>query len=103
MDHTYRTMAARETRAVEGFSMGGYGAAHLGFKHPDFFGVVSIRAGALTDSVEWGPMEGALGGRRKTMQSAPKDYFEANDLAPCRGGHDEYIGRSGVDVLAVRL
>ncbi len=81
IDQTYRTMAGRETRAVEGFSMGGYGAAHLGFKHPDLFGMVSIRAGALTDSAEWGPLEGALGGRRKLMQSAPQDYFEANDLA----------------------
>jgi len=44
VDATYRTVAAREGRAVEGFSMGGFGAAHLGFKYPDVFGVVSIQA-----------------------------------------------------------
>jgi dipeptidyl aminopeptidase/acylaminoacyl peptidase len=32
VDATHRTIAARAGRAVEGFSMGGFGAAHLGFK-----------------------------------------------------------------------
>ena len=27
--------------------MGGYGAAHLGFKYPELFGIVGIMAGAL--------------------------------------------------------
>jgi endo-1,4-beta-xylanase len=81
VDQTYRTIATRETRAVEGFSMGGYGAAHLGFKHPDLFAMVSIRSGALTDSVEWGELHEPQGGRRKMMLAAPKAYFEANDLA----------------------
>ena len=81
VDQAYRTIAKREERAVEGFSMGGYGAAHLGFKHPDLFGLVSVRSGALTDSVEWGPLKPPQGGRRKMMLSAEKSYFEANDLA----------------------
>jgi enterochelin esterase-like enzyme len=49
IDGTYQTLASREGRAVEGFSMGGFGAAHLGFKYPDLFGTVSIMAGALLD------------------------------------------------------
>ena len=81
VDQTYRTIARREARAVEGFSMGGYGAAHLGFKHPELFGMVSVRSGALTDSVEWGELKPPQGGRRKMMLSAPKDYFDATDLA----------------------
>src|SRR5579859_4383958 len=47
IDKTYRTIARRELRAVEGYSMGGYGAAHLGFKYPEVFGVVGVMAGAL--------------------------------------------------------
>jgi enterochelin esterase-like enzyme len=47
IDQTYRTIARREMRAVEGYSMGGYGAAHLGFKYPETFGIVGIMAGAL--------------------------------------------------------
>jgi enterochelin esterase-like enzyme len=42
---TYRTIASREGRIVEGFSMGGYGAARLGFEHHATFGAVSILAG----------------------------------------------------------
>jgi endo-1,4-beta-xylanase len=49
IDATYRTLARRESRALEGFSMGGFGSAHLGFKYPDLFGVVSIMSGALLD------------------------------------------------------
>jgi enterochelin esterase-like enzyme len=84
VDQAYRTIARREARAVEGFSMGGYGAAHLGFKHPEAFGLVSIMAGALTDSVEWGPLKPPQGGRRANMLELAKSnpsYFAANDLA----------------------
>lgn len=47
IDTTYRTLAKRESRMIEGFSMGGSGAAKLGFKHPELFGSISIFAGAL--------------------------------------------------------
>ncbi len=47
VDSTYRTIASREGRALDGFSMGGFGAAHLGFKYPDVFGVISIMAAPL--------------------------------------------------------
>jgi endo-1,4-beta-xylanase len=53
IDATYRTKPERAYRALEGFSMGGFGAARLGFKHPELFGVVSIVAGALYDEDEW--------------------------------------------------
>jgi endo-1,4-beta-xylanase len=46
IDATYRTIADRKGRAIEGFSMGGFGAGHLGFKYPEVFGVVSILAPA---------------------------------------------------------
>lgn len=47
VDGTYRTIASRESRAIEGGSMGGFGAAHLGFKYPELFGVISILAPAF--------------------------------------------------------
>ncbi|MBN2450568.1 MAG: right-handed parallel beta-helix repeat-containing protein, partial [Lentisphaeria bacterium] len=45
IDATFRTLACREGRMVEGFSMGGYGAARFGFKYPDLFGAVSTLSG----------------------------------------------------------
>jgi endo-1,4-beta-xylanase len=47
IDATYRTIAARAGRALDGFSMGGFGAAHLGLKYPELFGVISIQAPPL--------------------------------------------------------
>ncbi|MSU50654.1 MAG: hypothetical protein EXS37_16470 [Opitutus sp.] len=49
VDRTYRTLANRRSRAVEGFSMGGFGAPHLGFKYPEVFGVVGMMAGLYQD------------------------------------------------------
>jgi endo-1,4-beta-xylanase len=49
IDATYRTIATREGRGVEGFSMGGGGASVWGFKYTDLFGTVSIIAGAMRD------------------------------------------------------
>jgi enterochelin esterase-like enzyme len=49
IDHSYRTSANRRHRALEGFSMGGFGAAHLGFKYPEIFGAVAMDSGALFD------------------------------------------------------
>ena len=55
IDATFRTVAAREGRIIEGFSMGGYGAARLGFKYPQLFGAVSILAGGPLDLDFAGP------------------------------------------------
>jgi len=50
IDQTYRTNPMREGRMIEGFSMGGFGAGHLGFKYPELFGTVVINSGALADA-----------------------------------------------------
>ena len=60
VDATYRTLASREFRAIEGFSMGGYGAAYIGFKYPDVFGVVSILAGAMHTPQRRSPLRRAI-------------------------------------------
>jgi enterochelin esterase-like enzyme len=47
IDSTYRTIAGRPGRAIEGFSMGGYGAAYLGVKYRQLFSSISVLSGAL--------------------------------------------------------
>ena len=49
IDSHYRTIAAKAGRAVEGHSMGGYGALHIGFKYPDLFAAVTGNSPALVD------------------------------------------------------
>jgi enterochelin esterase-like enzyme len=65
IDATFRTIATREGRIVEGFSMGGYGAARLGFKCPQHFGAVSILAG--------GPLDLDFAGPRATGNPAERE------------------------------
>ncbi len=47
MERRYRAEAGREHRGITGMSMGGYGALHLAFQHPDLFGSVSAHSAAL--------------------------------------------------------
>jgi S-formylglutathione hydrolase FrmB len=47
IDATFRTIDAREGRAINGLSMGGYGALMLGLKHPDKFCAIGSHSGAL--------------------------------------------------------
>lgn len=49
VDANYRTIATRDGRAMEGFSMGGFGAAMYAAKHPELFSAVSESGGALSD------------------------------------------------------
>jgi poly(3-hydroxybutyrate) depolymerase len=56
IDATYRTIPTREGRLLDGFSMGGYGAARLGFAHPELFRAVSmLGAGPLDPDFERTP------------------------------------------------
>jgi enterochelin esterase-like enzyme len=45
IDATYRTLAARAGRAIEGFSMGGRGATRLALKYPELFCSLHNQAG----------------------------------------------------------
>lgn len=47
IDQTYRTMAQREARAINGLSMGGYGALTLGLRHPEMFCAIGSHSGAV--------------------------------------------------------
>lgn len=40
IDGHYRTIASRESRGLAGHSMGGYGTARIGMKHPEVFGAI---------------------------------------------------------------
>ncbi len=53
VDARYRTVAAREGRAISGASMGGYGALTLGFLHPDLFCSVNSHSAALRITDRW--------------------------------------------------
>jgi endo-1,4-beta-xylanase len=47
IDGRYRTMASREGRSIEGFSMGGAGALRIAIKYPEMFSAVVSYGAAL--------------------------------------------------------
>lgn len=49
VDASFRTLATRSGRLLEGFSMGGYGAARLGMLYPEIFGAMSMLAAGPLD------------------------------------------------------
>jgi endo-1,4-beta-xylanase len=72
IDSTYRTIRHRRGRAIEGYSMGGFGAARLGIKYSHLFSAISIMAGALHTG-------DSLAERRKSIFDeifgADKEYY----------------------------
>jgi S-formylglutathione hydrolase FrmB len=47
VDDTYRTISRRAGRAINGLSMGGYGAMMLGLKHPELFCSIGSHSGVI--------------------------------------------------------
>jgi enterochelin esterase-like enzyme len=90
VDATYRTIAKREGRLLDGFSMGGYGAARLGFKYPELFQAVSIvGAGPMQAELKSTPrasriqaedlLKRAYGGEQAVFQEvSPRKFAELN-------------------------
>jgi acetyl esterase/lipase len=56
VDATYRTIATRASRAIEGMSMGGYGALRLGFKYPELFATISALAPSIKEMQDEPPV-----------------------------------------------
>jgi S-formylglutathione hydrolase FrmB len=67
IERTYRVRTGRAERGITGFSMGGFGALHLAFAHPELFGSVSAHSAALMRvppaGVEAGASTGSLPAR----------------------------------------
>jgi S-formylglutathione hydrolase FrmB len=51
MEKRYRVAPGRSHRAIAGISMGGYGALHLAFRHPELFASVSAHSAALIEKL----------------------------------------------------
>jgi len=51
IEKRYRAALGRANRAISGVSMGGYGALHLAFRHPQLFSSVSAHSAALIEKL----------------------------------------------------
>jgi S-formylglutathione hydrolase FrmB len=51
VEKRYRTQVGRGTRGIAGISMGGYGALHIAFRHPQIFAAVGAHSAALIEKL----------------------------------------------------
>ena len=78
VDKNFRTMATRESRAIGGHSMGGYGAIKLGMLYPEMFSsVYALSPGLLAFVKEFGPNSDSFKelGKIKTTEELKKTYY----------------------------
>jgi S-formylglutathione hydrolase FrmB len=51
VEKRYRAQVGRSSRGVAGISMGGYGALHIAFRHPQLFAAVGVLSAALIEKL----------------------------------------------------
>lgn len=89
VDATQRTIATREGRLLDGYSMGGYGAARLGFKYPELFRSISIMGGG---PLQTDLLAGPRAGKRRAAEVLERVY----------GGDPDYFTGVSPRILAER-
>ncbi len=85
IDAHYRTIPDRMSRGLVGHSMGGYGAARIGMKHPDVFGSLYIMSPCCLSPRPAGPanpeFEKSLEAVKTAQDSAKLPFFARAQLA----------------------
>lgn len=85
VDAHYRTIPDRRSRGLVGHSMGGYGAARIGMKHPDVFGSLYIMSPCCLSARLAGPAnprnDSLLEAVRTPGESARLPFFARAQLA----------------------
>jgi S-formylglutathione hydrolase FrmB len=51
VEKRYRALSGRGSRGIAGISMGGYGALHIAFRHPQLFAAVGAHSAALIEKM----------------------------------------------------
>ena len=98
VDKTMRTIPGREGRILEGFSMGGYGAARIGFRHPDMFCGISILAAGPLDPEFEGPRATGNPLRDQILEDVcdgDMDYFKATHPWTVAASRAEVLRKPG--------
>ncbi len=98
IDTNFPTIADSKFRAITGWSMGGYGALHIGINHPDNFAFVGSSCGAL-DFNRFGEnysnyqVDKVLG----AFKNLAKTYFTFNKIAKMQQAQQLYLLDCGTD------
>ena len=97
IDANYRTIAARQGRAIDGQSMGGAGALRLGFKYPELFAAVSATAPGLPDLNR---LDSLTPERLRTMYGGDVEYFKSTAAQTIvKQNADKIRGRTNIRLI----
>jgi S-formylglutathione hydrolase FrmB len=104
IEERYRVAPGRTSRAISGISMGGYGALHLAFRHPQLFSSVSAHSAALINKVPAFPVFGNPPDPSFWEQHSPIAMARTANLAGVKiyfdcGGEDDFGFDSGARAL----
>src|SRR5580704_2427418 len=72
VEKRYRTQSGRGSRGIAGISMGGYGALHIAFRHPQLFAAVAAHSAALVE--QW-PSSSVLNSQQTRQLRVLGDAF----------------------------
>jgi endo-1,4-beta-xylanase len=98
VDATYRTIAARHGRCIEGFSMGGRGSSKLALKYPDLFCSLFNQAGNVyhvTEFLESPPTESY----REHLGTDKQRYIDNDPYQLLEKNFDKIKGRLRIQMF----
>src|SRR5215468_3714339 len=104
IESTYRAVGARNGRAIQGISMGGFGALMIAFKHPELFSSVTTHCAALFPELPKPSGEDRraqfLAGLIGRIFGDPPDdnYFKANNPFDLADSNLAAIKMSGIKI-----
>jgi enterochelin esterase-like enzyme len=96
IDSTYRTLREARYRAIGGLSMGGWGALHNSFIHPEVFAVVGAHSPSLR------PDDGSLGFLGTGAEFAAKDPMEIAKTSSALGALQIWLDSAVEDPWVAR-
>jgi S-formylglutathione hydrolase FrmB len=99
VDSHYRTIPNRGGRAVQGMSMGGFGAMKLAFKHPEMFGSVVAFAGGFRAGEEMRNNEANRQILERVFDNDPARFESNRPNAFARANQASIRNRLGIKML----
>lgn len=104
IDATYRTIAGREGRAIEGFSMGGGGSLRFALKYPEQFSSVMVYgAGGMKELKTMPTVEDIRSPGNKRQKLQARKAIMGDDLEAWRKSNSYYIAKENLDRIRGKL